>query len=316
MPLTNSQVTAIEPINAWLLISDDESEPSRLQLALRKMRRSAAGVWTGPSQARPGDLLFFYFVAPHKQIRYVARVSGEPFQSSEIVVSSSKTISPHQWWVEHTPLVPVPGVSFAELSAMHGGYLNLRGRPRTYLTPAVVREIDALIRASGDVDDEYEKLVRIPVGNPDVPPHETMTLEQWTSLADGAFLLEEAVEVSIAQPLLRMLLADRTGVTTQRQFPVGRRRADWAILEGDRPVAVVETKLGISSPGPGGWASSAEFAQVRDYVDRLDVPGLLVDVKQVMLVGPGATEPHVILDRRQFTPEHLETVRKHLGLGG
>ncbi len=67
-------ILAIPPVNAWLLMGDEASYPTPQDL--RTQRRTwRDSIWTGPRRARPGDLLFFYLMAPRSAIHFAARAA-------------------------------------------------------------------------------------------------------------------------------------------------------------------------------------------------------------------------------------------------
>ena len=69
-------IVAIPPVNAWLLIGDEASYPTATDLREGRTYWNFDSIWTGPRQAQPGDLLFFYFIAPRKAIHFVARAAA------------------------------------------------------------------------------------------------------------------------------------------------------------------------------------------------------------------------------------------------
>jgi len=72
-------ILAIPPTNAWLLIGDEASFPTASDLRDNRRRPLTDDqIWTGSKQTQPGDLLFFYFVAPRKAIHFAARAASYP----------------------------------------------------------------------------------------------------------------------------------------------------------------------------------------------------------------------------------------------
>lgn len=315
--LSNKEVLAIPPVNAWLLMADRASEPSPKDIRDRSIMIDPAGIWTGRPHARVGDLLFFYFMSPDKAVRYVARAASDPFFDSEIDVNTLGTVSSSQWWIEHTPLVPVPEVSFQELVAMHNGHLILRGQSGKYLSPNVVRESLGLMleRARPRARSEISSVVKVPLGDPNLPADPaSITRKQWSAIADGALKLEAQVEDSIVAPLLRFALGSDVTLSVQPQFPSKRGRADWGVIRDGLPTGVIETKLGVGEPGGAdNWMDSPAFAQLRRYMDIHDVPGVLIDTRRIMLVNPKGERPKQIIDRRTMTDADLAAIGTHLG---
>lgn len=309
--LSEAAAVNIAPMNAWLLVGDKEppaSKPGRRLFG----RGRATGTWTGPSQARPGDLLFLYLMAPHKQVRYVARVAGQPYRDPDATIDAERKVEGNQWLVPHTPFVPAPPVAFKELADMHGGVLILRGKPRTYLAPATVTLMRErmLERASEVPLDTWERVVQIPVGDPERPAPATMTLEQWSAMADGPLELEERVEEFIVAPLLRMVFADVEGFDRKRQQHTrGVGIPDWELMRNGQRFGVVETKLAVATPQ--SWDQSAEGQQLVRYMRAFDSPGMLIDSHRAYLFGRGETAPSVTVDRRSATGADLVTIREH-----
>lgn len=316
MQLKNAEVLAIPPVNAWLIMSDEASEPTPQQLRGRFTETEPANIWTGPPQARVGDLLLFYFKRPLKAIRYVARVASDPVFDSKIKANAVGEVSKQQWWVWYTPLVPVPEVSFKELAAMHSGHLVLKGRSGKYVSPDVMHQLLNTMwdRVAPHAAAELGSVVKVPLGDPDLPQPSTMTRAQWSAMADGAFTLEAKVEDYVVAPLLRFALGADSSLKTLRQYPAARGKADWGVVRKDLPTGVVETKIGVGKPGDAEkWMDSPAFIQLRRYMDVHDVPGLLIDARRMMLVDPGASGPSRTIDRRTATDTDIAAIGQHLG---
>lgn len=96
--LDDSTAAKTEPVNAWLIVGD--KEPPAPRRTWRVFGRSrAGGTWTGPSQARPRDVPFLYMMAPHKAVRFVARVTGEPFRDRTAAIDAEREVASNQWLV-------------------------------------------------------------------------------------------------------------------------------------------------------------------------------------------------------------------------
>ena len=111
------EIVTSAPTNAWLLMGDEASMPTPEELARSRTAWREMCLWTGPKQVQPGDLLFFYFVAPTKAIQFIARAATYPIFDPHEGVNSDKPVDPNQWWLTHTPFVPVAPV---RLSVMTG----------------------------------------------------------------------------------------------------------------------------------------------------------------------------------------------------
>jgi hypothetical protein len=149
------------------------------------------------------------------------------------------------------------------------------------------------------------------VGRADLPTPENMTRSTWRDLAAGAFPLEAHVSSHIVEPLLRDLL-EGTDLTWTREHPGGRRFADFVILNDGQPVHVIEVKKVIKKPSDGGWMSSPDFRQLSWYAGQLAVPGTLIDCHRVVLINPGAEQPHHQIVRATATAADLHRIREHL----
>ncbi len=309
------EILAIPPTNAWLLIGDGKSFPSESKLRdHRSMPFSEYPIWTGSKQTQPGDLLFFYFVAPHKAIHFAARVASYPFFDSSIAVSSKKPVDPNQWWVTYTPQVEVAPVSFAELSELMGGHLILKGKPSHYLPPAVVRGI--LDRAV-DLDrlTKADRLVfELPVGSADLPNPALVRLAGWRKMADGPLQVERQVEQYVVDPLLRLSLPKPRSVRWEKQYRLNSGIADYVVLDSDSPRkrSVIEVKLGVRRPPDGDWSRSPDFQQVLRYASELDVAAALIDCNRIFLIERGALAPTVIIERDRATVDDLRAIGRHL----
>ena len=132
---TLKSIVTSAPTNAWLLMGDEASMPTSQELRSSRTEWRQQCLWTGPKQVQPGDLLFFYFIAPTKAVHFVARAATHPIFDPHEGVNSVRPVDPNQWWLIRTPLVPVAPVPFASLQRLHDGYLNLRGKPSHYLSP-------------------------------------------------------------------------------------------------------------------------------------------------------------------------------------
>jgi len=309
--LSEAAAVNIAPINAWLLVGDKEPPTSKPGRRLFGGGR-AADTWTGPSQARPGDLLFLYLMAPHKQIRYVARVAGPAFRDRNATIDAKRKVEGNQWLVPHTPFVPVPPVTFKELAEIYGGALILRGKPRTYLAPGTVMQLrERMLGQACEVpSDAWERVLQVPVGDPERPDTATMTLEQWSRMADGPLELEERVEEFIVAPLLRMAFADVEGFELKRQQHTrGVGMPDWELIRDGQRFGVVETKLAVATPQ--SWDQSTEGQQLVRYMRAFDSPGMLIDSHRAYLFNRGEPAPSATVDRRAATDADLVAIREH-----
>lgn len=198
-----------------------------------------------------------------KAVHFVARAASPAFYDAERGVSSIGTPSDHQWWVFHTSLVPVEPITFKHLQLATGGHLILKGRSGKFLHPEPVQAL-SIAPAEAVTMEEVEEVVRMPTGRADLPHPSDTDLAALSSLAAGALRLESDVSTHIVGPLLRHV---RTGtdLVVVREFRIGVKRADFMVLDGDRPVCVVEVKLAIAGrrgrPAPDELQQSATPGQ-------------------------------------------------------
>ena len=274
-------VSQVPPPSAWLLIGDEASMPTPEEMESGEF--SEGFLWTAPQMAQRGDLVFMYFVSPTKEIRYAARVLDSPFFDPYSEVNAIGTVSSRQWWVELSEFVPVPPVSFSQLSAMHGDGLILRGKPSHYISPRVY---DWLMNLFGDLDERQRRVLQRPVGEPDLPDDATtIEVDELRELTSAALHREAMVEQYVVEPLLRLALG------------------------------VVEVKYLIRVGSGESTEASPDMDQLLRYMDATGVPGMLIDAHDLLLVaagdGPDADVSVSRLTRNGLTAKHLARVADH-----
>lgn len=294
---------------AWLIVGDEASWPTPDELAAQRSESEAerlGELWTAAKQTEPGDLLLVYFMAPRKAACFVARAQSEAFYSADIGVNSVGSPSDHQWWVHHTPLIPIDPISFSELRDAVGGHLVLRGRSGKFLRPEV---IDGLTFKALDPVDQtaLDRDTQRPTGRADLPDPDQMSVAEIAGVAPGALRLESDVSTYLVQPTLRHVLAG-SGLTVQAEFPIGRKRADFVVLDGDEPKCVIEVKLRAIAPND---PSSPDVAQAVGYATALGCAAILVDVSEFHLIDGG--QDHVAFSgERQHLAGVLDRLREHI----
>jgi hypothetical protein len=304
-------VAQVPPSNAWLLMGDEASFPDAAELrAQRDPSEDALPYWTCPRQIMRGDLVFIYFMAPRSAVHFAARALYPPVYDPSIEVNAERQIDPHQWWTELSPLVEVQPVSYSILRALHGGHLNLRGKPTNYLKPAIV---ERMIAEFGDLDDEQRLVLQKPVGAPELPSEpELMQLEDLRRLPSGALRLESMVEEYVVAPLTRMCFPESENNTVVPQVKVeGAGVVDYAVYHHDQMRGVIEVKLGVRRSLDGGLRDSPDLAQAVRYATAADVPAMLIDSNEIFLIDRGSSEPSRSLDRQRLTTENLAAITDH-----
>ena len=303
---------------AWLLFADDGAWPSDDELVQQHLSGDAGvfeSTWTAAKQTQVGDLLLFYFGGSRKSVNFVARAASPAFYTSDVDVVADAKVRSEQWWVFHTPMVPIEPIALSDLRSACGDQLILRGRSGKFLKPAAIDDLTFTAPDAGFQAEVDEITVR-PTGRADLPDPESMTWQDAKEIAGGALKLESDVEQYIVKPLLRACLAE-TQLRVEAQFPIGRKRADFVVLEGDEARCVVEVKLAINDSGD--WTGSPDLAQTIDYARELDCPSVLIDTQRIVLIDRGATRPSRILERATLESGFMKggslwDLAEHLGV--
>lgn len=308
-----SDPTRHAPQNAWILMGDAASYPTSRELAAMRAdaRRGVhENLWTAPINGVRGDLVLFYFTAPRKAVAFVARLASDPFWDASIEVSAENEVDARQWWAYTTSLIEIEPIGFGTLKAAHSGSLILKGRSGKFIAP------EALARLTFTATEqrhqaELERVVNAPTGIADLPEPTSLTFEEWGQLASGALPLEAAVSTYVVEPMFRFLDGlwewDLFRPALKPQYRVSSGYVDFVAM-GAEPLLAVEVKLAIRRPTSGDWLDSPDFRQLRRYMDELDVPGILIDSKSVLLVRPGATRPETEFSRASATTDDLESI--------
>ncbi|MCB1028265.1 MAG: hypothetical protein KDB24_10945, partial [Microthrixaceae bacterium] len=289
------QAFEMEPRNAWLLMADSASMPTEEELVeQRTSGEEGLPQWTCPKHIQPGDVVFLYFKAPDKEVRFAARALTYAWYDPTSGVNSVGDVDPHQWWTLLSPLVPVDPIPFKQLEECFGHKLILRGKPTHYVPP---RAFDRIVSELGELDDEQALVLQRPVGNDELPPAATIGLAELNEMAAGALATESMVEEYIVEPLLSLAFPASDGfrITRQHRLESGRI-PDFAVSKGDELVGLVEAKLGIGR-GSGPLAGCPEVEQILRYCKEAGLPGLLIDANEIVLVSPDADEPVGYVDR-------------------
>lgn len=312
MVLTNAEAVRIQPINAWLLLGDDKAIQRRDPRFPHIPGRLPDSFWTASPNIQPGDLLFVYFMAPHKRIKYVARAASRAEFRNDADIRSNRPLNQRQRVVWVTPLIAVPEISLAELREICGGNLYLRGQSGKYLSRSQASEIITRMRERETLTKVQSSLLQVPRGLDAEREAPARDFGTWRDLASGQFLAEKNVEDLVVAPLLSLLAQRDPSITHERQRRLpGAGVPDYVLNRGDDAVCVVEAKRGIIEPSHS-WRKSPEMKQVRRYMDSLGVPGILIDAGQVLLVAPGATKPSLMLDRASMVESDLDLILDHI----
>lgn len=315
------------PKSSWLLVGTEASFPSGEEVR-ESFRYARAGIndlmWTAPKTGDIGDLVLLYFLAPNKAVHFVARLASRPFWRTDIDVAADKAVDTHQWWAYLTPLIEIEAIPYAVLQAAHGGHLPLRGRSGHYLAPNVIAGL-AFTAVDPSQQGELDRIAVVPVGDADLPRPEATTFAQWCSLPAGKLRLEARVSEHIVRPLGHLVHGpDAEWTKAEREVPLDPALGPYLVPEvrvpsgyvdfvftypANTPAVAVEVKLTILRPASGRWSDSADFRQLRRYMDDLGVPGMLVDAQRVLLVRAGADEPFAEVIRSEASWADVALIR-------
>ena len=295
------------PKNAWLLVGDQESLDVLNTAEESFWFADLDHIWTAPKQVQPGDVLFFYFMAPHKEVKFVARAASFASFANDIPVLGGRA-GMHQWWVHYARLEPIEPIPLDMLREAFDGHLILRGRP-SYVPPQVVERL--LPRIDPEVIDVTG--IAVPTGLDELPPPEEVDLSAWTQIAAGALTLESHVEDYIVEPLLRLAFASHNDVTWSHQHRIdGAGVADYSVSRRGALRSVIEVKLGARYRETANNTESPDFAQLLRYAEALDMPGMLIDANRMFLFQRGERVPSEVFARADFTTKELNAVAVHL----
>lgn len=247
---------------------------------------------------------------PRKSVHFVARAASNAFFSKDIPVNADGKVNNAQWWGFFTTPIEIEPIPVVALREAVGGYLPLRGRSGLYLRPETIQRLG--IRAMNPSDQsELDRVVQVPVGLAELPDAAEWTLAAWREIAAGTLRLEADVSAYLVEPLLREMLRG-TGLTWKPEHPIGRRWADFVILDGEKPAHVIEVKKVIKESPQEGWQGSPDFNQLRWYCEQIGLAGTLIDSHRVLLVRHGSGKPYHAVSRSSATAEDLEAIRRHL----
>jgi hypothetical protein len=309
-----------EPEQAWLVVGGERSWPTEQELG-----DWAAGgdvqlfecMWTAAKQTQVGDLVLIYFMGARKAVHFVARAASAAFYTADLEVNAAEPVADQQWWVYLTPPVEVRPLAFTTLEQAVDGKLNLKGRSGKFLRPEVIRALT--FRAVEDAEQpEVDRICRVPVGRADLPNPSAMSWYDVRELAGGALRLESEVSRYIVEPLLHACLRDEPGMQIEAEYPVGKTRADYVVVNDGVPVCVIEVKLAID--GGRDWSRSPDLRQAIGYADALNCNAVLIDSSRIVLVDAGETTPKKILRRRYLDDDlaqrgnSIHDLAEHLGV--
>jgi len=301
------------PQNAWLLIGDECAYPGGEETEVFR-RHGDVGIydnlWTVSKNARLGDLVVIYFVAPRRAAHFVARLASNPYWRDNVKPDAKTKIVDRQWWADLTPLVEIEPIPSDRFVAAHDGHFRFKGRYGHYLRPSVVDRLEIVAKHTAQ-RSLVGQIALSPVGLSELPEPEQMTFEQWRDIASGALTLEAQVSEYVVEPFLkRNILLTLVG-GWEREYKVTRGSVDFVILgnaltqDYELPIAAIEVKLAIQRPSDGLWLGSPDFRQLRRYMDDLGVPGLLIDANTILLVDKGADAPYIEIQRSDPAGEDL-----------
>ena len=193
---------------------------------------------------------------------------------------------------------------------MQGGLRGRSGRPLSS------KAANALLKQTGLVFPQgktWERaLLHRVVGRAALPRPKSMKLAALRDIPTSLLRVESEVEEYLIEPLLRLAGATRRPYRVERQHRVGRKLADFAVLQEGRAISVVEAKLRVRLGRDRDWACCPDVDQARGYADALDCPYLLIDCAEVFCFKAGAKVPTVHFERSRLTEKALRTIRGYL----
>jgi hypothetical protein len=302
------------PRSAWLLVGDDASLHSEADLkrSLKDLREGYCETWTASQRVEAGDLLFIYYISPHKEIREVTRALDRPYREHESNVLSLGPVSQHQWLVKIAPPIQIEAISYAELSAPLGEKPLLKGRSGKYLPPRAANELVRRAKVTFTPDKGLPPLIlqRV-IGREDLPRKRPMSLSVWSSIPSALLRFEREVEEYIVEPLFRLCNIDGDFVV-RRQRPVAKGFSDYVIESDGVPRCVVEVKQRIQSADSAkSWSESEDYRQLQKYCGVTGCHGALIDCDQIILFNKNR-EFVTRFERRNLKPSQLKRICAHL----
>lgn len=307
-----------EPRNVWLLMGDGASYLTDDDLA-ESGADGSVGVydmmWTAPKNGELGDLVLLYFVSPRKAAYFVARLASRPFWRSGFEVNADHRVNDKQWWAYLTTPIEIEPIPFKALEHAADGFLVLRGRSGHYLKPASVESLTFTAKRP-EQQAELDLVAQPPSARSDLPDPESMSLEEWKTIASGLLPLEARVSEYVVRPLFRLIgNAQRFPAIRpliEAEYRIGAGFVDFVLCADDVPLVAVEVKLMTRRPRSGVWAESPDYRQLQRYVKELGVPGLLIDAHSVLVVYPGAESPEMEIVRSEATQDDIELLQELL----
>jgi hypothetical protein len=306
------------PSAAWLLLGDESSllERSDLDEITADDEGDGAAMWTGLPNIAPGDLLFFYFQAPHDAVRFIARAVERPVwegDDEEEGVDEELDIEYAQWWIPFSSIVEVEPIGRDALATAFGGRFDVPAQYGMRLPGAVANRLldQANITYAPHpwcAEDAMERVYA-----PDtVPAPADMTLDDLRDMPSAELLDAEAVGTQVVEPLLRLCRIEAPEWEVRRNLAKGKAVADYAVLsEGKvRSVILVAHRIRMDSDAEFSDSLDVEFAAER--AEAFDAPYLLVDCDLILLFDPLEEEPYLVMDRFDLDDEDLEFIRAHL----
>lgn len=292
------------PASAWLMTGTAAafSSPDEEAAMWSDARVSVYDhLWTAAKQTAVGDLLLFYFTAPHKLIRYAARAASDAFFSTDLSVNSDQEVASQQWWVYTTPLIEIEPVSFRALTEAAQGHLIVKGRSGRFLHPDIV---DRLNLAAHDPRRQHalDAVFRRPNGMADLSDPRSLSINELREIASGALRIEQDVSMYVVEPLLRLIGVKREN--WRREYRVGRGLADYVVVAKDLPKCVVEVKLAT--------VLEKDMKQLQRYSSHLKCPGILIDSRRILLAAAASTTPLAVFERSRLSTHDLKRIRAHV----
>lgn len=307
-----------KPRSAWLLFGDDESYLTKEEMATHNLAPHASSesslpCWTCCPHIEIGDKLLIYFIKPRKAIHFVATACSRPYLNRDLYVNSLRPVDPHQWWIDYTGIVEVEPIAFRAICDACGETLVLKGRSGKPIRAGAANRLLDQMRVSYSVAEwcttlAYQRIV----GRSDLPRPEEISLGMLTEIPSSLLKLESGVEEFIVEPLLRLADIKPPHHVIVRRYRIGRKVADYAILQGREVLCIIEVKLRVGFNRDYEWAQCPDLDQASGYAAQLRVPFMIIDCDQVFCFRIGGTTPYLEFERQLLQKKDIAAIRAHI----
>lgn len=302
------------PRSAWVLFGDEASYLSNEEL--REQNTGAPPgwqIWTASPHVEAGDLLFIYFIAPRSAIHFVARATSHPYVDAGIGVNANREVTSHQWRVPYNGIVEIRPITYRRLCMLSGERLILKGRSGKYIRPQVANR---LLQEIEIVNAPFEWCAKLydcsVVGASSLPSPDKIGLKDLREIPSSLLRLEAEVERYVVEPLLRLSRAVGKRYCLKRRLRIGRKMADYAVMQGDHVKCIIEVKLRTRLDRQRNWSGCPDLEQASWYAGKVQTPFVIVDCEQIFCFRPSGKIPCLKIDRHRLKTKDLTAFRAHV----